>query len=85
MIPTQTTHDTTREVPEETSPNRLKVDADGRALPRTDAERAGDVVRIRAMLARMAEIPDDDGVSDAEIFRAIDAERPHRPLFEGMY
>ena len=72
--------------PETAAPNRLKLDSQGRALPRTDAERAADAVRIRAALKRMAEIPDDDPPGTTEAFmRAIDEGRPHRPLFEGLY
>lgn len=36
---------------------------------------------VQAMLAAMAAIPDDPPGSDEEFMRAIDAERPHRPLF----
>ena len=71
---------------EATDSNRLKLDAKGRAIPRTDAERTADKERLRAALKRMAEIPDDDPPGSDEAFmRAIDESRPHRPLFEGMY
>lgn len=72
--------------PETSTSNRLKLVAQGRALPRTDAERAADAERLRAALKRMAEIPDDDPPGTDEAFmRAIDEGRPHRPLFDGMY
>jgi hypothetical protein len=73
------------EHPTTPAPTRLKLNAEGRLMPRTDEERAADAIRIRAALARMAEIPDDPPGSDEEFWRAIDSHRPDRPLFEGMY
>ena len=54
--------------PEVSAPNRLKLDAKGRALPRTDAERAAQREVLRAALKRMAEIPDDDPPGTDEAF-----------------
>lgn len=72
--------------PEATTPIRLRFDANGRAIPLTEAEHDAHREAIRAALKRMAEVPDDDPpVPDEEIFRAIDEGRPHRPLFEGLY
>lgn len=72
--------------PETTAPNRLKLDARGRMLPRTDEERAASREALREALRRMAEIPADDPPGETEEFmRAIDAGRPDRPLFEGYY
>ena len=89
MTPIQATPETTTSgtpTPEATAPMRLKFDANGRAIPLTDTERAAYVARAWAAIKRMAETPiDDPEVSDEEIFRAIDEGRPHRPLFEGMY
>ena len=66
--------------------NQLKLDANGRLLPRTDEERAADAVRMREALRRIAEMPNDDPPGETEaIMRAIDSHRPHRPLFEGYY
>lgn len=72
------------EHPTTPAPIRLKLNAEGRLMPRTDEERAADAIRIRATLARMAEIPDDPPGSDERFWRAIDSHRPDRPLFEGM-
>ena len=72
--------------PDTAAPNRLKLDARGRMLPRTDEERAADAERIRELLAILAATPADDPPGETEEFmRAIDSHRPDRPLFEGYY
>jgi hypothetical protein len=71
---------------ETTTSNRLRLDAHGRALPRTDAERAAGRDALRQALREIAAMPDDDPPGETEEFmRSIDAGRPHRPLFEGMH
>ena len=76
----------TPEATEAPAPHRLKLDANGRLLPRTDEERAADAERIQGLAESLASIPDDDPPgSDQEFWRAIDSHRPHRPLFEGLY
>ncbi|WP_435015874.1 hypothetical protein TA3x_003428 [Tundrisphaera sp. TA3] len=68
------------------APNRLKLDARGRALPRTDEERAADAERIRELVEILKATPPDDPPGETEAFmRAIDSHRPDRPLFEGYY
>ena len=59
----------------------------GNALARRVAERdvAREVALIRRTLAAMAAIPDDRPGVDAEVMKAIDEARPHRPLFRGYY
>ena len=66
--------------------NRLKFDADGHRIPRTDAELVASREALREALRRIAEMPNDDPPGETEAFmRAIDEGRPHRPLFEGYY
>ena len=66
--------------------NRVKLDAQGRMIPRTIDERAADAERVRAALERMAAIIDNDPPGSTEEFmEAIDSGRPHRPLFKEYY
>jgi hypothetical protein len=66
----------------------LPVDpATGRLLPMSDEERATRrAVAIRAIkaLGKITDETDTDEVWE-EVYRNIDAGRPHRKLFEGMY
>ncbi len=62
-----------------------RFDAEGRLLPWTDAEQARHAEAVREGMARLAEIPDEPGEDDRDFFRAMDADRPERPLFEGYY
>jgi hypothetical protein len=65
--------------------NRLRLDARGRAIPLTDAERAEFAESARLALKSLAATPDDPPGSDQEFMRAIDEGRPARPLFRGLY
>jgi hypothetical protein len=67
------------------SRRRLKFDDQGHAIPPTDEERAENQKALLIALAEMAEIPDDPPGSDEEFWRAIDEERPERPLFREFY
>jgi hypothetical protein len=76
-------------------PTPRKVAASAQApdapKPRPTAARATkrDVAReaalVRQTLAAMAAIPDDPPGTDQAVMRAIDEERPGRPLFKGLY
>jgi hypothetical protein len=63
------------------------VDASGRLLPQTDEERRARTEGLRNALDQMERITDetDDDATWAEVYRGIDAGRPHRPLFKGLY
>ena len=61
--------------------------ATGRLLPMSDEETAARrdaAIRAIKALSRMTNEPDDDVLWE-EVYRNIDAGRPHRKLFEGMY
>jgi hypothetical protein len=64
---------------------RLRFDERGHAIAPTDEERRARSETLRLALAEMATIPDDPPGSDEEAMRAIDAGRPERPLFRGLY
>jgi hypothetical protein len=68
---------------------RPGVDASGRLLPGTEAERRARARArgMRAALEGLAEIADEADTPEtwAEVFRGIDSARPERPLFEGLY
>ncbi len=63
----------------------LRVDNQGRLIPRTEAEKIEDHQALLQAFAEMDAIPDDPPGSDEELFRAIDAGRPERPLFREYY
>lgn len=63
----------------------VRLDAEGRIIPFTEVEQAQYIEAVRDCLARMAAVPDDHNEDDREFFRAMDADRPERPLFKGMY
>ena len=63
----------------------LRWDQNGCLIPFTAAQRAIRAEAVRRMFAELAEIPANPVEEDHEIYRAIDAERPDRPLFEGKY
>lgn len=66
--------------------NRVKLDAQGRMIPRTPDERAADAERLREWVRSRKDDPAADPPgSDEEFWRAIDSHRPDRPLFEGLY
>lgn len=63
------------------------VDARGRLLPVSDEELKARAERLRRTLE---EIDRTAGESDSEevwreVYRSIDAQRPHRPLFRGKH
>jgi hypothetical protein len=62
-------------------------DEHGRLIPLSDAERAARrsaAQRIRAVISRLTDVIDTEEAW-REFYRGIDDQRPHRPLFEGMY
>jgi len=69
-----------------TSP-RLRLDDQGRAIPFTPAERQARAEALRLALEEIQANRADDpsGVTDSEVFQAIDSHRPERPLFEEYY
>jgi hypothetical protein len=61
-------------------------DARGRVLPITPEEQARNARAIAAFIERMRAMPDDDPPGAwEEAMRDLDAHRPHRKLFEGLY
>lgn len=62
-----------------------KFDAEGHILPWTEAEQAQHAEAVCEGTAWLAEILDEPGEGLREFFRAIDAERPERPLFKGYH
>lgn len=64
---------------------RLRLDAHGRAIPLTDADRKELTKSARIALEALDCIPDDPPGSDVEFMKAIDEGRPERPLFKGKY
>jgi hypothetical protein len=61
-------------------------DATGRVLPITPEEQSRDARAIAAFVERMLAMPDDDPPGAwEEAMRDLDAQRPHRKLFEGLY
>jgi hypothetical protein len=70
-----------------TSPGRVPCnDATGRVLPITPEEQAQKARAMAAFVDRMLAMPDEDppGAGEAAM-RDLDAQRPHRKLFEGLY
>jgi hypothetical protein len=64
------------------------VDARGRLVPRSEADRQRRSAVLGAALDEIEAIgPDDSDAPEvwAEVFRGIDSARPQRPLFEGRY
>ncbi len=66
---------------------RSAVDRNGRLLPHSEAERRARSAELARALDEIDAITDetDTDATWAEVYRGIDAERPHRPLFEGLY
>ena len=63
-----------------------RVDARGRILPITPEEQARNARAIAAFIERMQGMPDEDPPGAwEEAMRDLDAHRPHRKLFEGLY
>jgi hypothetical protein len=69
------------------SPRRVPCnDATGRVLPISPEEQAQDAKAIAAFVELMFALPDDDPPGAwEEAMRDLDAQRPHRKLFEGLY
>ncbi|HZW34694.1 MAG TPA: hypothetical protein VFF52_28470 [Isosphaeraceae bacterium] len=60
-------------------------DATGRVLPITPEEQARNARAIAAFVERMLAMPDEDPPGAWEdAMRDLDAQRPHRKLFEGL-
>jgi hypothetical protein len=60
-------------------------DARGRVLPITPEEQAQDAEAVAAFVELMYALPDDDPPGAwEEAMRDLDAQRPHRKLFEGL-
>jgi hypothetical protein len=61
-------------------------DERGRVLPITPEEHARDTKAIAAFVELMYALPDEDPPGAwEEAMRDLDAHRPHRKLFEGLY
>ncbi len=61
-------------------------DAIGHVLPITPEEQARDTRAIADLVERMLAMPDEDPPGAwEEAMRDLDAQRPHRKLFEGLY
>jgi hypothetical protein len=61
-------------------------DATGCVLPVTPEEQARDARAIADLVERMLAMPDEDPPGAWEdAMRDLDAQRPHRKLFEGLY
>jgi hypothetical protein len=61
-------------------------DATGRGLPITPEEQARHAKAIAELVERMLAMPDEDPPGAwEEAMRDLDAHRPHRKLFEGLY
>lgn len=71
----------------ESSPGPVPCnDATGRVLPITPEEQARDANAIAAFVELMYALPVDDPTGAwEEARRDLDAQRPHRKLFEGLY
>ena len=81
--PIPTTPDESAPAPDR--PYRLKLDEQGRLITPTEAELPARIEAMRRMIEAINNIPDAPGEDDRDFFRTIDEQRPHRPLFEGMY
>jgi hypothetical protein len=69
------------------SPRRVPCnDTTGRVLPITPEEQAQKARDIAAFVDKMLAMPDEDPPGAwEEAMRDLDAHRPHRKLFEGLY
>ena len=79
-------------MPETIAPNGAPArpvpcnDERGRVLPITPEEHARDTKAIAAFVELMYALPDEDPPGAwEEAMRDLDAHRPHRKLFEGLY
>jgi hypothetical protein len=62
-----------------------QADEHGHLIPPSEAERLADLQAYLLARAESANLPDDPPGSDEEFWRAIDAGRPERPLFQDLY
>ncbi len=94
MLESTATNDDDRPVPEPVfmfDPSEpvvsppFKFDEQGRILPFTPAERAMRMEAIRRMIEELKSVENGPEEDDRDFFRAMDADRPDFPLFEGMY
>ncbi len=69
------------------SPRRVPCnDTTGRVRPITPEQQARNARAIAAFVERMLAMPDEDPPGAwEEAMRDLDAQRPHRKLFEGLY
>lgn len=69
------------------SPRRVPCnDTTGRVLPITPDEQAEKARAVAAFVDKMLSMPDEDPPGAwEEAMRDLDAHRPHRKLFEGLY
>jgi len=79
-------------MPETVAPNAAPArpvpcnDATGRVRPITPEEQAEKARAVAAFVEKMLAMPDEDPPGAwEEAMRDLDAHRPHRKLFEGMY
>ncbi len=64
----------------------LVLDTTRQVLPITPEEQARDARAIAELVERMLAMPDEDPPGAwEEAMRNLDAQRPHRKLFEGLY
>jgi hypothetical protein len=70
-----------------TSPRPLPCnDATGRVVPITAEEEARNARAVASFVERMLAMPDEDPPGAwEEAMRDLDAQRPYRKLFEGLY
>ena len=76
-----------QDLPHASSPRPVPCnDARGRVLPITPEEQARKARAIAAFVDKMLAMPDEDPPGAwEEAMRDLDAHRPHRKLFEGLY
>src|SRR5262249_38682210 len=76
-----------QDLPHTSSPRPVPCnDARGRVLPITPEEQAQKARAIAAFVEKMLAMPDEDPPGAwEEAMRDLDAHRPHRKLFEGLY
>ena len=76
-----------QDLPHASSPRPVPCnDSRGRVLPITPEELARNAKAIADLVERMLAMPDEDPPGAwEEAMRDLDAQRPHRKLFEGLY
>ena len=66
-------------------PLHVKLDDQGHLIAPPESKLPARIEAMRRMIEAINNIPDAPGEDDRDFFRTIDEQRPHRPLFEGMY